>query len=303
MISVVIATHNRHSELKKALESVYAQTFFPYEIIVVDDASTVAVTEEVFSNCPTEIKWTLIRNQCPEKASGARNIGIKNSSGEYIAFLDDDDEFSLNKIHIISRFVVENNFPDVVYHAAKISLVQENISYVTNPKSYSKNEIFKAMLVRNEVGGTPMTVCKRSALLMMGLFDETLPALEDYELWLRMAKMGCSFAALNDILTNCRYLTRTNSVSKNISANSDARKLIYKKYAADYDVLERGLIVKHKEAVEVDELQRYLLNYNYWDALKTSVKIFFISPDLKNLARLFVVSLGSKMSFRVRAWM
>jgi len=301
VISVIIATHNRQVSLRKCLESVYLQTALPDEIVVVDDASNPPLTEDIFLGCPEKIRVKLIRNIESKKASGARNVGIENASGKYIAFLDDDDEYLPRKIERVLHCIVENDFPDVIYHAANVTLIREGISYKTRPKVPS-DIFFQEMLVSNIIGGTPMVVCKKEALQMAGGFDENMPALEDYELWLRMAKTGCRFFLLDEILTNYFYITGRCSVSKDIKNNSQARDLIYSKYNSEYAMLSKKEKLKNREAVAIDDLQRFLLNYAYWCSVKSAAKIFFIRPGFNNGLRFFIVLLGVKMSFMARSW-
>jgi len=302
MITVLITTHNRHAILGKCLQSVYMQTVLPHEIVLVDDESNPPVGVEIFESCPAEIKTRLIRNERSRGASGSRNAGIRYATGNYIAFLDDDDEFFPEKVHRIKLAIIENNYPDFIYHGAEIIMKNEGVSYITCPKTFHFSVFFQRMLVANEVGGTPMVVCKTEALHEVGLFDESLPALEDYELWLRMVKNGCSFVALKEALTKYFYLAGSASVSKHVANNARARRLISEKYRDDYALLDKGALVRWREAIEIDNLQRFLLNHNYLRAVGSSVKIFGIRPRLTNLLRFFVVIFGSRAAFRVRSW-
>lgn len=303
MISVVIASHNRIDSLRLALESVYQQTELPNEIVVVDDASTIKVPQDIFINCPHQIQTQLIRNETSLKASGARNVGIKNATSDYVSFLDDDDQFMPTKIEEISDLIKKENLPDVIYHAAKITLVNERISYFTKPGSYSSKTFFNEMLISNKVGGTSMVIGKKSALLSVGLFDQSLPAIEDYELWLRLAKNNYRFVALDKVLTKYFYKTKALSVSKDFDANYLAREMIITKYADDFSKLTFLEKLKMKDAYRVQELQRHLLNYNYFKSIAAAIKMFLFYPSVKNSIRIAIVFLGSRFSFKVRSWM
>ena len=90
-VSVIIPTHNRSEFLGAAIGSVLSQTFQDFELIVVDDASTDTTAEVVASFNDERIKF--IRHGMNKGGSVARNTGILNSTGDYIAFLDDDDEW------------------------------------------------------------------------------------------------------------------------------------------------------------------------------------------------------------------
>ena len=96
MISVIIPTFNRASLLKKAIESVLSQTYKDFELIVIDDGSS-DETPSLISSYASSIKYIKQNNKGP---AGARNVGIKNSSGEFVAFLDSDDWWDKEKLQI-----------------------------------------------------------------------------------------------------------------------------------------------------------------------------------------------------------
>ena len=188
-ISVIIPTHNRPKGLLTAFKSIAGQTVLPLELIVVDDGSAPPVGEDFFEDAPVELRTLLIRNETPEGAPKARNRGIWQAKGDWIAFLDDDDAFFPEKIETIARSIRENPEADLIYHPAEICMAKEQLSYrsgvcdLTNGK-----DVLRQLLIRNVVGGTSMTILKRKTLLELGGFDETMPALEDWELWIRVAK-------------------------------------------------------------------------------------------------------------------
>src|SRR5215470_6206596 len=97
-VSVIIPTHNRAEFLRSAITSVLNQTFQDFEIIIIDDVSKDHTREVITNFNDTRIK--LIHNQVSKGAAGSRNIGIMNAICEYIAFLDDDDEWLPEKLKI-----------------------------------------------------------------------------------------------------------------------------------------------------------------------------------------------------------
>src|SRR5215471_13264577 len=109
-VSVIIPTHNRAEFLQSAITSVLNQTFQDFEIIIVDDASK-DHTREVIANF-NDARIKVIHNQVSKGAAGARNIAITNSNCEYIAFLDDDDEWLPEKLKI-QTCLLDNSPPEV----------------------------------------------------------------------------------------------------------------------------------------------------------------------------------------------
>src|SRR5262247_210211 len=95
-VSVIIPTHNRAEFLRSAIISVLNQTFQDFEIIIIDDASK-DHTREVIANFK-DTRIEVIHNQISKGAAGARNIGLMNTGCEYVAFLDDDDEWLPEKL-------------------------------------------------------------------------------------------------------------------------------------------------------------------------------------------------------------
>src|SRR5690625_1785415 len=122
MISVVIPTHNRPEGLKASLDSLLAQTVAPTEVLVIDDGSNPPVSKNVFRNFPKSTKTVLLRNSTARGANNARNRGVRTAKGDFIAFLDDDDQFKKTKIEILISTIEINNKADVIYHPACIHM-------------------------------------------------------------------------------------------------------------------------------------------------------------------------------------
>ena len=112
LVSVVIPTYNRASDLKRALKSVLYQTYFNWEVLVIDNFSTDGTNELISEINDVRIKLFKIKNEGVIAAS--RNLGIKLSMGEYVAFLDSDDYWLPKKLEISLKFLKEG--ADIVYH-------------------------------------------------------------------------------------------------------------------------------------------------------------------------------------------
>jgi glycosyltransferase involved in cell wall biosynthesis len=182
-ISVIIPTYNRKHLLSRAIKSVRDQTYTDYELIVVDDASDDGNGDlECFTNDLPLIHF--IRLPFHQGVSAARNIGVAHSRGEWICFLDSDDVWHKNKLQ-----------RQVDWHSAnrefRIFQTQEiwirNGVRVNPPKTHSKihGVQFKENLERCMI--TPSSVMiEKKLFLEEGGFNESLPACEDYDLWLRI---------------------------------------------------------------------------------------------------------------------
>jgi len=179
-ISVVIPSYNRRHTLERALRSVIEQTSAVDEIILVDDGSTddsAAMTTQLFP----DIK--LIR-QSNRGVSAARNRGIRAARHDWIALLDSDDSWLPHKIQSIREAALLHP-GHVLYHSDEIWMRR---GVRVNPKQKHRKScgwIFKQCLPLCAISPSA-SVLRKSTLQALGLFDESLPACEDYDLWLRL---------------------------------------------------------------------------------------------------------------------
>jgi len=179
-ISVIIPSYNRRHTLERALQSVIEQSSPVDEIIVVDDGSTDGSRQLVAAGFP-QVK---IIRQPNLGVSAARNRGIEAAACEWIALLDSDDCWLPQKIEKI-RAAWSREPEQVLFHSDEI-WVRRGVR--VNPMHKHRKSggwIFRHCLPRCAISPSA-TVMRRSTLLELGLFDESLPACEDYDLWLRL---------------------------------------------------------------------------------------------------------------------
>jgi glycosyltransferase involved in cell wall biosynthesis len=182
LVSVIIPTFNRFAMLCEAIDSVLAQTFSDFEIIVVDDGSY-DETGSISARYGPSIKYIFQKNQ---GVSVSRNRGIREAEGDFICFLDSDDLWLPRKLAVQYAKMIENPAESISY--------TEEIWYRrgvrVNPKrKHAKHGgwIFTQCLPLCII--SPSSVMIRKSLFQdVGLFDEGLPVCEDYDLWLRIAK-------------------------------------------------------------------------------------------------------------------
>ena len=180
IVSVVIPTFNREVLIQRALHSVIKQQNVRTEIIVVDDGST-DNTEQVIREKFKSVKYLKKNNA---GVSSARNIGIKNANGNFIALLDSDDEWERSKLEIQLKYLRENHTVNFVHCNEK--WIKSGFE-IRQKKYHDRRPInlFERSLRRCLI--SPSSVLLRKELLeTVGVFDETLPACEDYDLWLRI---------------------------------------------------------------------------------------------------------------------
>ena len=193
-VTVILPSWNRADWLKKSIDSVLGQTFRDFELIVVDDASTDS-TQEILTSYSGKIRSiTFAKNL---GVSAARNAAVKNCDSEWIAFLDSDDFWHPHKLQKqIAQTVIRAECP--IHFTDEIWI--RNGVRVNPKKKHQKLEgwIFKPSLELCLM--SPSTVLLRRELFdVHGLFDETLPICEDYDLWLRLTAQH-QVALLNEKL-------------------------------------------------------------------------------------------------------
>jgi len=180
-VSVIIPTYNRGWILKEAIDSVLAQDYKDLELIVVDDGST-DNTFEILASYGNDIKVLFQENK---GVSAARNRGITEASGQLIAFLDSDDLWLPRKLSTQIDFF--NQMPDALICQTEEIWVRNGIR--VNPKKRHKKPsgmIFEPSLELCLVSPSAVMI-RRSLFDRVGEFDITLPACEDYDLWLRIS--------------------------------------------------------------------------------------------------------------------
>jgi glycosyltransferase involved in cell wall biosynthesis len=181
-VTVIVPTFNRAEKVARAVSSVIGQTFVDFEIIVVDDGSQ-DNTERTVARFGKRL--TYIAHTSNLGVSAARNTGIKKSTSPLIAFLDSDDYWLPEKLAIQVDFFKNN--PEAVACQTEEFWIR-NGRRVNPKKKHLKpsGDIFEPSLKLCLVSPSAVML-KRTLLEEVGLFDETLPACEDYDLWLRIA--------------------------------------------------------------------------------------------------------------------
>ena len=179
-ISVIIPTYNRKKTLARAIQSVKNQSLSPFEILIIDDGSndgTEGWVKENFQN----IKYIYQNNH---GVSSARNIGIENAYGDWVAFLDSDDEWLPNKLYKQVKAIDSN--PEVKFFHTNEIWIRNGVR-VNQMKKHKKygGYIFEKCLDICRISPSSVLI-KKEVLDNIGVFDESLRVCEDYDLWLRI---------------------------------------------------------------------------------------------------------------------
>jgi len=171
--SIILPTYNRRECLKKALKSVLNQKNKDWELIIINDG-----TVEVNDLIPNDNRIIYIKNKETIGASASRNIGLRLARGNFIAYLDDDDEWLPNHLSLSDEILFKYDF---IYSGAEIRENEKTINYLNKKFSY------KELAKRNYIP-LPSVIHSKSLISRSGLWNEKLCCLQDWELWCRMLR-------------------------------------------------------------------------------------------------------------------
>ena len=189
LVSVIITTQNRQVLLARALDSVINQTYKNLEIIVVDDCSNDDTADVVKEFQQRDSRIIYIKNEKILGSNASRNRGISAAKGKFIAGLDDDDEFLPQRIELL----LQNYDEKFSFITSNNALIFDTASYFTNmPGVISLEQMLRENVVMNQ------GLIERERILDVGLYDESLSACQDYDLWMRLI---LSFGSVKTIST------------------------------------------------------------------------------------------------------
>lgn len=179
-IDIIIPSYNRKAFLKKAVRSVYRQTYQNWNLIIIDDGSTDGTHLEDYGP-----KSQLFRLEKNRGVSFARNFGIKNSSSNGIAFLDSDDEWLSHKLE--KQVECLQKKPEAAWiHCDELWLKNNRVFNQKKKHQKPSGRIFSDCVLLCCVSPSAVLI-KRDLFNKLGLFREDFPVCEDYELWLRLS--------------------------------------------------------------------------------------------------------------------
>ncbi len=272
-VSVIIPTFNRPELLLRAARSVLAQTFQDFEVIVVDDGDKVRAEDIVHELNDDRIRY--IKNEPPKRGGGAtRNVGIKASTGEYIAFLDDDDAWLPEKLKKqVSALEVAS--PDVGFCFSAVVNDLGNEKRTTTVLAGVHD--YRDIALRRFNGFLTVTlIFRRAALLGVGVFDENIPSHQEPELMIRVTRTWKGLG-INEPLALVN-MTPHEHIGGDPKRRIRGREMILEKHAA--------LFVGHNETLAYHHFQIGLWCRDSGDrahARKSFFAAFLLTKNLRYL--------------------
>ena len=264
-VSVIVPSYNREKTIKRCLDSILNQSYPASEIIVVDDGSTDKTLDILNREYLTEV--TVIKQE-HKGSQAARNLGIQAAKGEYIAFLDSDDEWLPDKLEIQVRELRKN--PDAVICGDGI--VQQDwkgaIPKIYDATGRRNNRMGRQKLykLKGKSGYVYKEILKdsfclfqalltsRKNLLDIGLLDENVPSYQEWDTAIRLAKQY-EFIYIHKPLF-IYHLHDDETISKKLSKNIDGLEYICRKF--QYEI--------------ASQLGNSMLTQRYWEMMKMCIK-------------------------------
>ncbi len=185
IISIIIPTYNRAKKIAEALKSIQTQTFQDWEVIVVDDGSKDNTQEQIQQCIQKDTRIRYIRHDINRGAQAARNTGIKAAKGEWISFLDSDDQWLPESLELRMKLAQKDN-SSVVHSQAYIQHKDKPLEIYYLP-AWS-GWIYKKILTREGPMFQSLLV-KKEALKKIGYLDEKVIAYQEWDTSIRLAKL------------------------------------------------------------------------------------------------------------------
>ncbi len=223
-VSVILPTYNKASLVAQAVESVLAQTYRDFEIVVVDDGSTDA-TREALSRYGDRIVYIFQENAGP---GAARNTAIRASKGDLLAFLDHDDMMSPIKLACQVAYFDEHPEVGAVYTGWQY-VNDQGTEVLSEVRPAHEGEILKDLLREGTLFPSVAAMVRRSVAERVGLFDETrtLQSCEDIDFWIRVAADGCRFGCIQQPL--CQKRVSPDGLAQSLTRREQAWAIILHK--------------------------------------------------------------------------
>lgn len=292
LISCIITTYRRPIEiLKRAVESVVNQTYSNIELIVVNDAPSDEILTQQIENLLNsyDISIKYIIHETNQGACAARNTGISNATGKYVAFLDDDDEWLPEKLSLQYRKISENNLSLVYCAYNQIDSDDEKKYVPVKYPSGTLSDFEKLLTYGNFIGSTSYPLIAMDALTRVGSFNLALKSSQDYELWLRIAQRY-SIGYIDKPLVN--YYVSEESISKNMDNKEQGFIYIINQYSSFYNSNTIAYNCRlNRTAIAFLKEHAYRYFFKYW------IKAIIVKPLSKYNIE-FLLRAAQKLSKR-----
>lgn len=254
-ISVIIPAHNRPEQLARALGSVVAQSFRDFEVLVVDDGSRPALDGVVRACHDSRVKY--LRHREPLGASAARNTGIRHARSDFIALLDDDDSWEPDKLSLQWQRFQKASARLGIIHGGCSQKCDRSDALLSVSQPRVRGEAYVDSLSFC-ILASPTPLIPRQCFDATGLYDESFPASQDREMWIRITRRY-TVDFVNAIVAN-RFI-HSGQMTSDLRVKVAGRTMLYHKFR---NVLDANPACKAKHLDALDRL--YTLDHRMKNA-------------------------------------
>jgi len=204
-VSVILTNHAGGDFLKDSINSILEQTFQNFELIIINNSLKTQKIKEILGFFKdNRIKWVF---QETININEAKNCGIKRSKGKYIAFIESDDLWEAEKLE--KQVYILEKRADIALVYCGSSLLDQNNNVISKNHALShKGNVFKHLVVQNFLYSPSTIIFRKNCLDKVGLFDESLPKMTDWEFYLRFSLIY-KFWGIKEYLVKCRIYPKT----------------------------------------------------------------------------------------------
>ena len=217
-VSVVIPCYNVEDYVEECLASILAQDHQDLEVICVDDGSSDGTVAKIKAVQAADKRGRIRLVEQPNKgAAAARNNGLRNSTGEYVQFMDADDLLMPRKIGHQARLAKKNNYPDLIVGSSRMISPEQK---VLQERYYTaQSEDVWMHLMRTDLGNTVANFWKRSAVEAAGMWDETMRSSQEYDLMFRILRNDAKVLFDTELYTVIRKRETGSITGTNLGPN------------------------------------------------------------------------------------
>ena len=236
LVSVIIPTLNRPAMLEEAIQSVLRQTFRDFEIMVINDAGV--DVGDVIEKYNQKRQIIYLQHNSNRGMAAARNTGIKVARGKYIAYLDDDDVYYPDHLETLINFLESSEYKVAYTDAFRAFQTFQNGQYITIKRDvpYSFDFDYERILKENFIP-VLCIIHEKSCLDSVGMFEETLRAHEDWDLWMRMSRLF-KFAHIKKV--TCEFSWRQDGSSMTFGRKGDMERTRQIVFQRGQKLLKKG---------------------------------------------------------------
>ena len=270
MVTAVITTHKREPEIvERAIKSVLAQTHQNIELIVVDDSPADYEYRDQVRKAAQKNGAAYIPHETCQGACVARNTGLSIAKGEYIAFLDDDDEWKPEKIEKQLTAFTDTNI--ALVYCGRETKNDTTGEVVLQDVEFVKGRVFDKLITGNYIGSTSFPLMRTACLREIGGFDPLMKSAQDYDVWLRLAEKYETSYVKDSLVVY--HVHAGEQISKNYARRVGGLERLNEKNAA--------YLKTHRKACWIRSIKlapEYAGNKQYGKAFATWLKAVFTWP-------------------------